>query len=35
VPDGWLDDRELTGAALDVVRDAELHDNSSSSTSGG
>jgi nifR3 family TIM-barrel protein len=32
VPDGWLDDRELTGAALAVVRDAELHP---ASTSGG
>lgn len=24
LPDGWLDHRELTGPALDVVRDAEL-----------
>ena len=32
VPEGWLDDRELSGAALDVVRDAELHP---ASTSGG
>jgi hypothetical protein len=32
VPEGWLDDRELTGAALDVVRAGELHP---SATSGG
>ncbi len=32
LPEGWLDGRELTGAALDVVRAAELHP---ASTSGG
>ncbi|RYZ25494.1 MAG: tRNA dihydrouridine synthase DusB, partial [Propionibacteriaceae bacterium] len=24
LPEGWLDDRELSGAALEVVRQAEL-----------
>ncbi|SDQ04572.1 tRNA dihydrouridine synthase DusB [Quadrisphaera sp. DSM 44207] len=32
LPEGWLDDRELTGTALGVVRDAEL---ATASTSGG
>jgi hypothetical protein len=35
LPEGWLDSRELTGAALAVVRDAELQDRSGAATSGG